>query len=293
LSKYDDALSLAASYPAIFGPTSSINSHDNLRNAWARFLRTNSRNSLFVTIHPHFGRQGGDRAVALATPGYERRDIENTWRLVSGWSRLVDGLHQGCRAPKFLPPQHRFQGFAVLEKAKTSPHVHIILSFRSRWEQILAYWFLLQAVDNVPAREWKDAKPSDVLNEEDAWNEIRTRGGWPSVAGFGPYRSCVTKIAPAATAKVLLVPTEDDLRRVAWYMTKELSNLTPAGLAGRRFADAYGDYFDCRELRSLHSPLGEINPATQWKHDPENPRSLILDLDHLDHWRCRDGKRLY
>lgn len=291
MNKYNDALSLAEKFPAIFGPASSIGSHDNLRNAWTQLLRSNATNPLFVTINPHWSKEGGSRAVAAAKPGYEGRDVERTWRFAGGLFRLLDQLHQDCRAPKFLPPAKRFQGLAVMEKAKTNPHVHIILNFRWRFEQILAYWFLLQALDNAPAAEWKEATARDMLAEEIAWREIRTRGGWSSVAEFGPHTSCVTRIAPAATAKVLFVPTKADLERVSRYMTKELSGVTPGSLAARRSGDAQSDYF--KELRDFHSPMGIINPATLLKRDPEKPRAIILDLDHMDHWRCKDGTRLY
>lgn len=291
LSKYSDAVELSKHFPAIFGPK-PLSTQKSLRSAFAQFLRKNSQNALFVTINPHFSRQGGNRAVASTNAGYDLRDVEGAWRFLGRSFYRLDSLYMNCRSAKFLSPANRFQGFVVLEKAWTDPHFHILLTFEQRYQQLLAYWFLLGTLDNVPAVRWGGPTVKDVLNEEEAWTLFRERG-WLAASNLSRTTSCLTDLAPATTAKVLLIESSRSLKRVTWYMTKELSGITSANLTAGRLPDSYCDKFDFRELKRFHSPMGIINPARRWTRDPNNPRALLLDLDHMDRWRCKDGTRLY
>lgn len=278
---------MATAYPANSDryPSSTL-----LRKAYSRLFFDNTKFALFLTIQPNLGYSSRSRALASVGSSWISNDVERVWAILSKISFELDQAYNSCRSPKFLPPQKRFQGFAVLEKRETNPHLHILLTFNSNWERVFGYAFLLQAIDNVPAAEMQNLRADDVEREDDTWGVIRRMGGYSKISHFGPHDSIIEKYAPAGTVKVQWVQTDSDRRRVAWYMTKELKNASASTLSRNQWA--WDNYFDYKELREFHSPMGVINGARQTKCNPQVSAFPYLDLDDLDYWICKDGKRV-
>ncbi|MES2255153.1 MAG: hypothetical protein V4559_08940 [Pseudomonadota bacterium] len=155
------------------------------------------------------------------------------------------------------------QGFAVLEKHDTNPHIHLLLRCQDGADQSDTAEFLLEVLDNVP-KDRKDLR--DERWQKDTWGEILKRGGrGPDLM---PCRksSMLTNVAPAGTAMVQIVRHEDDLGEVARYMTKTWSQSQHrlAGFASDVFVEQSTDW---KFLDEFHASVDPSRIARQDRFD--------------------------
>jgi hypothetical protein len=129
----------------------------------------------------------------------------------------LDRERTGCPRPALIPPDQRFQGLGILEKAHTNPHVHLLLLCQNDVEQSTAADFLLEVLDNVPK---KRSDPRDEQWQEEAWDRILKSGARGDDLLLCRKSSMLTALAPAGTAMVQLIRNAEDLEKVARYMTK-------------------------------------------------------------------------
>jgi len=150
-----------------------------------------------------------------------------------------------------------------MEKHATNPHAHILLSCRDKNDQARRGDFLLEMLDNVPKprRDWRDEQ----------WQRER----WASILGTAKAsedllrdRTCtfLTDLAPAGTAMVQLVRTDEDLEKVCRYMTKTWFQ-TQHQLASQTRIAADDSYMDWKLLREFHARVDPARAARKHRFD--------------------------
>jgi hypothetical protein len=152
---------------------------------------------------------------------------------------------------------------AVMEKHATNPHPHILLSSRDATDQSRRADFLLEMLDNVPKprkdlrdEQWQRERWANILDTPTTGDELLRD------------RTCtlLTDLAPAGTAMVQLVRTEDDLEKVCRYMTKTWVQ-TQHQLASQARMAADDSYMDFKLLRDFHAPVDPARVARKHRLD--------------------------
>jgi hypothetical protein len=207
-------------------------------------------------------------------------NADRVWDLVQTVFFRADGLYNSISNAAYLPPWARFQGIGVLEKHKGNVHYHLLLDCLDPDDQFLRSLFLLEMFDNV-------AKHRDDLRDErwqrEAWELIVAQGGWAEDLLWTRTSSILTPLAPAGTAMVQLVRTDEDRDTVCRYITKTWNDSTGT-LADRKTVRCYDPTHDWKELSEFHSEMGHHRPARCSRIDPATG-TVTLNLDKPLLWK--------
>ncbi len=223
----------------------------------AQFFNERAKFPVFVTIQPNLASAPSPIKVAPGTP---TTPANKTWAIVSTLFFRLDRKRTGCARPAILPPDERFQGSAILEKHDTNPHVHLLLRCHDNDDQAAKGEFLLEELDNV-SKVRKDGR--DEAWQRDVWEALLRR---PCLPGDRTL-SMMTPIAPAGTAMVQIVRTEEDLRQVCRYMAKSCGQ-TQHQLSTRAAMAADDPFLDWKELDSFHAEVDPLGMARRHRLDP-------------------------
>lgn len=232
-----------------------------LEDQYADFLASLVAYPIGVTIQPMFGPSDG------ATGNARVRELTNQL------FHELDRRYTGCQQPRWLAHAQRFNGFGVVEKCSLNPHVHLLLSCRSKGDQESRSTFLLEVADNV-TKDRPD--PRDDHWQRATREYIRTHP-WAHDRCWAPHESVVARFAGKATVMVQHILSENDTRRWAGYLTKAWG-YSAASLAHRQAIPLHEAAFDWFELRDFFPP--DPKPAARnWKRDPDG--SMVWDFN----WR--------
>ncbi len=221
-----------------------------------------------ITIQPNYGWCSDDKGVIRLR------------RLIERLSRLLDQLYSGCPDPLWLRPTDRFNGWVFVEKRNSNPHVHLLISCPSGIDQVFRSLFLLEVLDNV-VKQRQRAQDDRWQRETRAFINHRP---WSAKQRWRPTDSVLKPLAPGATAMVQVLRTQEDVREVSHYITKEW-RLSTEQLAARSrvpLMDWAMDYYELQEF----FPTQRRPPARRWCRAPDG--SQLLDLDRPV-WRNHRG----
>jgi hypothetical protein len=216
-------------------------------------LLSNTAYPVFVSIQPNFAWSQPDRVNRGDGPTMVRNLLRDLFY-------RLDRDHTGCPKPEYLPPISRFNGFVVVEKPKTSPHAHVLISCVDGFEQLGQALTLFKLLDNVTMR-------TDQEWAESAWRFV-TAYSAPHESRTDRKYSLLTGLAPAGTAMVQRILGAADHERVARYMTKTCYQ---SGIGGEDL-----DFF---ELRDFFPVIPKKLHARLWSPEERNPNHHVLDLD--------------
>lgn len=238
--------------------------YQRLGDHWADFIARESKHAIAVTIQPNYGwSDGATGSTRLRT-------------LIRGFFYKLDQNYTGCPQCRWLSHDQRFNGFVVVEKRNSSPHVHILLSCCSARDRIFRSTFLLEVADNVVKAR---SDPQDDCWQRTTREFIRDRP-WSQPRLWAPAESLITQFAPKATVMIQVTFTDEDRRRWAGYMTKAWG-YSARQLAERQSVDVDDGALEWFELRDFFPPEPQ-RAARPWKSG--NDGCAILDLDNLA-WR--------
>lgn len=239
-----------------------------LGTEYAKLFTSTGKHFIAVTIQPNYGYQDGAQGSAKL-------------KLVTrSLFYLGDCFYTGCPRPEWLPQHRRFQGFGVIEKRRTNPHIHFLLSCQTHMDWRCRLLFLLAAFDNTPneqgrQEDWQWRIDARAFLAQHPWSD---NGRWNA------SESLVSRFAPSATCMVQPLRTSEDATRWAGYITKEW-RYSSEQLAQRTSIPTNDWALDWCELQEFF-PAQLASHATPIKTHMDG--SQVLDLDHLV-WR-RPGK---
>jgi hypothetical protein len=204
------------------------------------------------------------------------------WTFVSTLGCLLDQSLTGCPKPGLLGPKDRLQGYAVLEKLNTNPHVHLLVHCETATDQFWTAIRLFELLDTVPWRR------QDNEWQMDCWKTLTTKGWLTDAARTRKFSPLLHRLAPGATATVQIARTIPGHGNVFEYLTKELGDAT-LDLAYK--SPYWGDkaQLHIRQLREFHSALGYKAPASRVRRGLTG--ALTLNLDDPNPWK-RKGERI-
>jgi hypothetical protein len=250
-----------------------------LRDLWTGFLSGNVHNPIFVTIQPN---TAWGRPMLVKTPGCSA-PVARMWAATETLMWRLDRRLTGCPKPSLLPPRHRLQGYAIIEKALGNIHCHMLISCEDTIKQVLTANCLFEAIDTAPDRRW------DHHWQKDVWETLVRRGEVKDVGRTRTLSPFLNGVMPSGTATVQIVRTAEDRDKVFRYVTKELGGSTLALATTSEYWASRAD-LNIKSLAEWHAPIPEAHYASNVRIDPIS-RSQTLNLDDPHPWKAR-GKTL-
>jgi hypothetical protein len=253
-----------------------------LGDHWAEYLQDRVRYAILVTIQPNFDWGGPCHVRAVQSSSSAFPNADNLWDLIKTIFFRLDCFYNSISNAAYLPSRARFQGVGILEKHRDNVHCHLFLNCLNPTDQFFRSLLLLELLDNV-VKDRNDDR--DDRWQREAWELITAKGGWSEDPSWTRTSSILAPLAPAGTAMVQLVRTDEDRAKVCRYITKTWND-SIASLADRRSVGCYDPAQDCRELDEFHSDIGRTAPARYYRIDPATG-SLSLDFDKPIVWKQR------
>lgn len=253
--------------------------HQRLGHVWADHLAANVPFPIFVTIQ--LNTASGSPSRIKTAPGANSPE-DRTWAFLGALLYYLDMKITGCPKPGFLGPKDRLQGYAILEKLYSNPHLHILIACCDPFDRFWTCLQLFELLDTVPYRRKDDAWQREM------WEAIVSRGYVSHSGRTRTFSPLLHPLAPGATATVQLVRAPDVGPGVFDYAVKELGKATLALATESSYWNSRAD-LHIRQLSEFHSRAGYEAPASRIRKDPSTG-AQTLNLDDPTAWRRKEKR---